>query len=277
MTTTQLHPSHAPLRTSVLASLVPWAAFLGATVLTDLWVDYKSASYGGLAASAPFYLGFVALPSLLPLAAARRGAMWIAVLVVMTAVAVGAGILIVTTDDAQAGLAVLWVPLVALPLAGVLWIGEAVTQRRTAAERPREAPAPSRAGLSDRLAALTIDVVILGAGLVAPLTAMSHDKHEVAAGVVAIGVATIYLGGLVSVRGGTIGQSLLGLAVVDASTGRRVELHRLLVRGVVVALEVAAAFTIILLPIAIAELMSASTDGRSLTDRLLRTRVVATR
>jgi hypothetical protein len=143
MSTTQPHAGRARLRSSILASFVPWAAFLGATVLADLWVDDRSTSHGGLAAAAPHYLGFVALPSLLPLAAARRGATWIVVLVVMTAVAVVAGILAVTTDDAQAGLAILWVPFVAVPSACVLWIGG----RRPATSRrptPGTQKAPGR-------------------------------------------------------------------------------------------------------------------------------------
>lgn len=276
MTTTQQGHDQTRLQRSVLASLIPWAAFLAATVVADRWVEYKSTSLAGLAAAAPLYLGFISLPSLLPLVVARRGAAWIAVLAVMTAVAVAAGVLIVTTDDAQAGLAVLWVPIVAIPLAGVLWIGEAIAARWASAEPPRDASAVLPAGLSDRCAALTIDLVIVGLVLVAPLTAMSHAKQEVAAAVIGLGVTAIYQAGLMAWRGGTIGQSLLGLVVVNAATGGRVALSRLLARGVVVTLEVAAAFTIILAPIAIAEGIAAGANGRSLTDRLLGTNVLAT-
>ena len=135
MTTTQPHPTHARPISSALASLIPWAAFLFAMVAADLFVDYKSTSLVGLVASAPAYLGFVALPSLLPLIAARRGVMWVAVLVVMTAIAAVAGVLVVTTEDAQAGLAVLWVPLLAVPMAGILWIGQTAAERRPNAWR----------------------------------------------------------------------------------------------------------------------------------------------
>ncbi len=276
MTTTPRHPRHARLRTSALASLFPWAGFLGAIVVADLSVEDKSTSLGGLIAAAPLCLAFVALPSLLALAVARRRLMWISVVIVMTAVAAAAGILVATTDDAQAGLAVLLVPYVAVPLAGVLWIGEAVAARRTAMARPRETESTSPAGLSERLAALTIDAIILGAALVAPLTAMSHAKQEVAAAVIGLGVAATYQAVLMAWRGGTLGQSLLGLAVVDAATGGQVALPRLLARGIIVTLEVAAGFTIILAPIAIAEGIAAGANGRSLTDRLLRTEVLAT-
>jgi hypothetical protein len=130
--------------------------------------------------------------------------------------------------------------------------------------------------LSERLAALTIDAIILGAVLVVPLTAMSHAKQEVAAAVVGVGVAATYQAVLMAWRGGTRGQTLLGLAVVDAATGGRVPLPRLLARGVIVSVEVAGAVAIILAPIAIAEVMAAGANGRSLTDRLLRTEVLAT-
>jgi hypothetical protein len=146
VTTARPHARHARLGTSALASLIPWAGFLAAVEVADLSVENKSTSLGGLIASAPVYLAFVALPSLLPLAVARRGLVWISVVIVMSAVAVAAGILVMTTDDAQAGLAVLWVAFVAVPLAGVLWIGEAVAARGAAPARPRDtgsiSPAP---------------------------------------------------------------------------------------------------------------------------------------
>jgi len=267
MTSTQLHPRHRRRWSSGYASLIPWAAFVLATALADVWVDYKSISVAGLVTAAPLYLVFVALPSALPLAAARSRSLWLAVLVVMTGVAAIAGVLVVTTDDAQAGLAALWVPFVAIPLAGVLWVGQTVMERRSG----RRA-----AGLPVRLAALAIDVVIVGAVLVVPLTAMCHAKQEIAAGVVGIGVATIYLAALVSVRGGSVGQSLVGLGVVDASTGSKLALSRALLRSLIVVVEVSLAPTLILSPIAFAELWSASVTGRSLTDRLLRTEVVTT-
>jgi hypothetical protein len=115
VTTTRPHPPHARLGTSALASLIPCAGFIAAVEVAVLSVENKSTSLGGHIASAPLYLAFVALPSLLPIAVARRGLMWISVVIVMSAVAVAAGIAVATTDDAQAGLAVLWVPFVAEP------------------------------------------------------------------------------------------------------------------------------------------------------------------
>lgn len=277
MTTTRSRTWPAGPWAPVLASLVPWAAFLVATALADRWVQYKSGSLAGLVRSAPFYLGFVALPSALPIAAARAGVMRLGVVVVMTAVAAVAGVLVVTTDDAQAGLAVLLVPMVAIPLGLVLWIGYAVTARRPTAGPPPEPAGSAPAGLSDRLAALAIDVAILTAALIVPLTSMSHAKLEVAAGVVGVAVATIYLAALTAVRGRTVGQALLGLAVVDARTLERVTPAQAFARSLIVVLELAATPTFVLALPALAELLSVSANGRSITDTVVGTSVVTTR
>ncbi|MCA1708408.1 MAG: RDD family protein [Actinobacteria bacterium] len=256
---------------AALASLIPWVAFFVAASVADAWVDDRSGSLAGLAAAAPFYLGFVALPSLLPLLAARTALTRLIVLVVMTAVAAISAVLVATSNDGQAGLAVLWVLYVAIPLAVLLWVGHAAGARR-ACMLNAEPLAP--AGPSDRLAALAIDVVILGSALLVPLTAMSRAKYEVAAALVGVTVGTIYMATLVALRRRTVGQSVLGLAVVDATTLDRVDLPRAIVRSAIIVIEVAAAATIILSVPAIAELVSVLTSGRSLTDRLLRTSVV---
>ena len=89
---------------------------------------------------------FVAPPAYLAIVVARHPAVRWAVLAVVTAAAAVAGVLVATTDDAQAGLAVLWVAYVALPLALAVWLG----QRIVAARRVRRAaavhPPPGRRG-----------------------------------------------------------------------------------------------------------------------------------
>ncbi|MFN0030390.1 MAG: hypothetical protein ACKV2O_24820 [Acidimicrobiales bacterium] len=64
-----------------------------------------------------FVVGFISLFSLLPISAAPAGLAPAAVTGVMTAVALAAGVLVTTSDDAQAGLAIFLVPYVAVPLA----------------------------------------------------------------------------------------------------------------------------------------------------------------
>jgi uncharacterized RDD family membrane protein YckC len=130
---------------------------------------------------------------------------------------------------------------------------------------------------SERLAALAIDFAVVGVVLVVPLTAMSHAKQEVAAGVVGVAAGTIYLGGPIAAFGRTLGQSVLRLRVVDARTGARIGFARALLRSIVVVLEVAAALTLIFAIAGLAELMAAATNGRTLTDRLLRTAVARSR
>lgn len=109
-----------------LLALVPWVAFLVTAPVADLFVQDRSVRLGGLAASAPLYLAFVALPSVLPLALARHRTVRATVVLFMTAIAVVASTSIVVTDDAQAGLAVLLVGAAAIPLAVVVGVGEAL-------------------------------------------------------------------------------------------------------------------------------------------------------
>ncbi len=261
--------------TPMVASLVPWAAFLLAATLARVWADGTSLSRARLVAVSPVYLAFVALPSLLPLAAARPGLMRLVVLLVMTAVAAIAGVLVATNDDAQAGLAVFLVPYVALPLSVVLWLARAVWSRWRAP--PADGAEPSLATPSDRLAALVVDVAIMGALLVVPLTAMSHARQEIAAGILGVATGTAYLTAFVVLSGRTLGQRLLRLAVVDAEGEEQLGVPRAAARSLVVVLEVVATATVLLAPIALAELLSVYAIGRSLTDRLLGTSVVSTR
>ena len=136
MTTTESHWRSRNPWAAARASLIPWAAFLVAAAVADMWV-HQELSAIALAAAAPWSLGFVALPAMVPLVVARAGATRAGVLIVMTAVATISAVLVVTTDDAQAGLAVLWVPFLAIPLATVVWIGRAVAARRNRSTRSR--------------------------------------------------------------------------------------------------------------------------------------------
>lgn len=257
---------------AAVASLIPWAAFVAVT-----WFGDRSTSISHEAAAALSLLAFVALPSALPVAVARARSLRLVAVAVMTAVAAIAGIAMTASDDAQAGLALLWVPLVALPLAAVIWVGERVAASRAAELQPGASELPEPATLADRLAALAIDATIVGAALVAPLTALSHAKHEVTAVVVGVAAATAYFAGLVATRGQTVGQAVLKLTVVDARTSRRLPLSRAVIRSLIVVLEVAAVPTVMLSPAAIAEAIAVQSTGRSLTDRLLGTAVIRSR
>jgi hypothetical protein len=257
--------------TAAAASLIPWAGFIAAAALTDVVRgDPTATSISDVARAAPSLLAFIALPSALALLVARTRALRLLALLAMTAASATAGVAVTASDDAQAGLALLWVPLLALPLAAVLWVGQTV-----AASQGRDRATTTVAGFSDRLAALAIDALIVAAALVVPLTAMGHGK-EVAAVVVGVAAATAYFAGLVLPRGQTVGESLLRLTVVDAQTLQRPRSVRRLLRSLIIVLEVAGAWTVILSPPAVAEAASALLTGRSLTDRLLRTSVVTT-
>ena len=75
------------------------------------------------------------------LAASGTGRLRLAVLTVMTGTSVLAAIQLVASDDAQAGLAVLLVPMVAIPLAVAVWVGRLVVERQPAGLTP---PTPAR-------------------------------------------------------------------------------------------------------------------------------------
>ena len=242
---------------SALASLAPWLALLVAATLAD-----DEAHVSGMLAAAPFYLAFVAVPAFGAIIAGRSWATRVVVTAVMTVVAAGAGVSMATSDDAQAGLAVLWVPVVAVDLAALVLVLGAVVRRRE--------HAAGVGGASSRLAALLIDAVVIAAMLQAPLQVLSD---AVAASLVSGALATVYLASFVTLAGGTPGQMLTGLTVVDHATGRLVPLGRALLRSVVVVVEVALAMSV-LAPLVIAELAAATKSGRSLTDRLFGTAVL---
>jgi uncharacterized RDD family membrane protein YckC len=195
----------------------------------------------------------------------------------MTAIGVMIGASIGASDDAWQALIVLLVPFVAIPFALVIWIGQAIVAHRHAvAPRPDIPLAP--AGVSDRLAALVIDAVIVGVGVGVPVQSMSNAHEEIAAVILGVVCATAYFAVLVAEFGRTVGQRLVGLAVVDASTREPISYPRAIVRSLVIVLEVIAAPTLFLAPPAVAELIAMqSTGGRSLTDRLLGTAVVTAR
>lgn len=143
---------------------------------------------------------------------------------------------------------------------------------RDAAERELTNALPS-----DRLSALAIDVAIAGAVLVVPLTALSHANLEVVAAVLGVTAATAYLAVPLVWKGRTLGQSLVGLSVLESTTGQPVSAVRAVLRSVVVVLEVAAVPTVILAIPALAEVVALAGSGRTVTDRLLGTVVLSGR
>lgn len=114
------------VRSAALASLIPWTAFILTLVLADRVDPGHSYRVAAVVSVAPFYLGFVALPSVLPLVAARHLAVRLGALVVMTTASVLAAVAMATSGDAQAGLQALWVPIVAVPASVAIWLGETI-------------------------------------------------------------------------------------------------------------------------------------------------------
>jgi hypothetical protein len=205
-----------------------------------------------------------------PIAVAGSGRLRLAVVAVMTVVATVSAGFVVTSDDAQASLAILWVPFAAVPFAVATWVGRLVARRR-----PGPAPVVGERAASAevRVAALLVDVVLVGTVLVWPLSTLSRDGHGVAAVVAGTAVAVGYLAGGVVVWGRSAGQALLGLRVA-AVGGGRVTLPRAVVRATIVSLEVLVHPTVVLALPAAVELLLVVNTGHSLTDRLVGTVVL---
>jgi len=259
----------------VSLSLIPWAVFLVASTVADVRYD-GSTSLVGLVLAAPLYLGFVALPAFLPLAVARHPATKAFEVANMTAAAGYAGIAMATSDDAQAGLAVFVVADVGIPLAGIVWTGQVVVPRLRTWRPGGETVTSEPADILRRLQALVVDVLLVAAALVVPLTAMSHAGYEVAATAVGIAVGTAYAGIAVAWKGRTLGQWAVRVVVVDAATGERLGPVRAVARGLVVIVELIGAATLVFSLAALTELVAALLTGRSLTDRLLRSAMLTT-
>jgi hypothetical protein len=117
-------------------ALVPGVAYVAAATAGEVAVDGGPLVVLTIPVLAAGSAIFVAAPAFVALAAARHWLVRAVVLAVVTATAAVAGVLVTTSDDAQAGLAVPWVPYVALPLALAAWLGHAVV----AARRRRSAP-----------------------------------------------------------------------------------------------------------------------------------------
>lgn len=145
------------------------------------------------------------------------------------------------------------------------------------AERGAAGSGPTNASLSDRVAALAIDVAVVGAVGVVPLTMLTRAHLEVVAAVLGIGAATAYLAVPLARKGRTVGQSLVGLFVVDVATGRPISATRAVARSLIVVVEVVALPTTIFAVPALIEVISLTRCGRTVTDRLLGTDVLSGR
>ncbi len=145
---------------------------------------------------------------------------------------------------------------------------------------PRTAPRPARppggaaACPSDRLVALGLDALVAVVALVVPLTALTDARHGGLAAVTGFAVAVAYLGVPIAACGRTLGQRVVGLRVVDARSGPGSASAGPWHRSAIVVAELAAAASLVLAVAVAAELVATAADSPSLTDRLLRTRVI---
>ena len=100
-----------------LLALVPWVAFYVAVFIAGRFVDFHDPTPRWVLDSIVFFFVVVYLPALAAIGAVSRGAIRRIMVALMVGLTVFAGSAATLTDDAQAGLAVLWVPMIALPVA----------------------------------------------------------------------------------------------------------------------------------------------------------------
>ena len=111
------HMRPTPRNAWPLAAMIPWAVFLTATLIgASASSASKSIEWRSVPVGAVFYLQFVALPSFVALWCVRPGGQRVSVGVVMTVAAAVLGFLAGSIDDAQAGLAVIWIWPIALAI-----------------------------------------------------------------------------------------------------------------------------------------------------------------
>lgn len=171
---------------------------------------------------------------------------------------------------------VFWfLPLLGVLAAGVAAVAESVGAARGGQHSGAHGLAPALP--SDRLTALALDVAIAVGVMVVPLTALSHAHLEVVAGGLGVVATTAFLAVPVARNGRTLGQSLVSLNVLDATTHRPIPAGRALLRSLVVVLEVAAFPTLVLAIPAVIDWVSLVGSGRTVTDRVFRTVVLSGR
>lgn len=147
------------------------------------------------------------------------------------------------------------------------------TQRRISRRGVAGEAVPATAG--DRITALAIDTAVVGAILVVPLTMLSHAELEMLAFGVGIAAATTYLAVPVTTRGASLGQAVVGLSVRSIAGRTMISPLRATVRSLIVVLEVVGAATIIFGLPALIEMVALTSRGRTITDRVLGTSVLA--
>jgi hypothetical protein len=116
-------------------SFLPWLAFEVVLLFAPWWAPDASYSARGVLVTAPAYAFFVGGPgAVLAIVTTRRSVLAFEG-VVMVVISIAAAIAMVSSHDGQAGLAVLWIPFVAIPLFLVTvvaewWMRQRLTTRR---------------------------------------------------------------------------------------------------------------------------------------------------
>jgi hypothetical protein len=116
----------------VIPCVLPWAAFETVLLLVPLWAPDESYGFDGVVRTAVAYLVLIAPVGCLPGLFTTRRTLLVTWTVALGAIAATTGVIMVASDDAQAGLAVLGVWFYGVPLVGVLGLVERALRIRAA-------------------------------------------------------------------------------------------------------------------------------------------------
>jgi hypothetical protein len=124
-------PQPGYLRRALLLAALPWLTFEIVLLLVPVWAPDESYHWSGVLGTAVAYAFFVASPGLVVACITTRKVVVAFATVVLVAAAAWAAIAMVSSDDAQAGLAVLIVWYVAVPLIALVGVVELVARSRS--------------------------------------------------------------------------------------------------------------------------------------------------
>ena len=114
-----------------LVALVPWLAFWVAAKSADRWIEFRDMGVAPNLGAVVLTLVLVFLPALAAVCAAPRGVARHVVTVLVSGVAIYAGVTSIAQDDGQAGFVLFLVPMLVLPLAGMVAIGSVFAATHT--------------------------------------------------------------------------------------------------------------------------------------------------
>ena len=255
---------------AVAGALVPAAVFILSLSLSG--ASGPATGTGGWFAGAALIVATIVVPCAFALSSAWVDVLRFVILVALTTVAFFAARLIAGSDDAQAGLAILLVPYVAVPTGIVLSLIRAAQRSQEMAPRIPLTPGHPAARLGGFIVDGTTIGILLGA-----LSELPIDGSRALLMSLAFTGITAYVGLTTARFGRTPGQFLFRIHVVRCGSSDPPALSWAMGRGAIIATEVLAFISPISLVILATDFLLVIATGRSVADFMTRTEVISLR